>query len=134
MKKCKLYATSKNTKQIREQYISFLSYISLLVTTTTLTRTWTTMIALVVILSVVTASSIQVSCNLSEFLPASICLLFISQYSHICVSFVDVPSIIGQLPRVSTEDRDRVVSVFEFHLVLFLFVSKFSHFLYYKVL
>ena len=40
---------------------------------------------------------------------------------------------IGQLPRVSTEDRDRVVSVFEF-FVLFLFVSKFSLFLYYKVL
>ena len=42
--------------------------------------------------------------------------------------------LIGQLPRVSTEDRDRVVSVFEFHLVCSLIVSKFSHFLYYKVL
>ena len=38
---------------------------------------------------------------------------------------------IGQLPRVSTEDRDRVVSVFEFRLCLFLaclLVSKFSNF------
>ena len=33
---------------------------------------------------------------------------------------------IGQLPRVSTEDRDRVVSVFEFHLVLYLFVCSLS--------
>ena len=41
----------------------------------------------------------------------------------------------GQLPRVSTEDR--VVSVFEPSVCLFfvcLLVSKFSHFLYYKVL